>query len=196
MAFTTPIFLFFYLPLCFGLYLLADALQKKRALFRKLRAADLALLILSCGFYLWAGFSDLVRFSLYILLVFGLGQLIHRIRGLRLHLSEEGTSKLRPISLSGPALFAGVALVLAILVRFKYTPLLTRLWNFLFKTKLPGNGILAPLGISFITFSAISYLADIRRGLAQPGNLLDCALYLTFRLILFLMTIKISVPHW
>lgn len=40
--------------------------------------------------------------------------------------------------------------------------------------------MIAPLGLSFITFSAISYLADIYRGQARSGSLLDCALYLSF----------------
>ena len=40
--------------------------------------------------------------------------------------------------------------------------------------------ILAPLGISFITFSAISYMSDIFTGKAKPGSLIDCALYITF----------------
>lgn len=42
------------------------------------------------------------------------------------------------------------------------------------------QSILAPLGLSFITFSAISYLADIYRGNASAGSLIDCALYITF----------------
>lgn len=37
-----------------------------------------------------------------------------------------------------------------------------------------------PLGISFITFSAISYVVDVYRNDAKPGNLLDVAFYLTF----------------
>ena len=36
------------------------------------------------------------------------------------------------------------------------------------------------MGISFITFSAISYLADIYMGKDKAGNLIDCVLYLVF----------------
>lgn len=36
------------------------------------------------------------------------------------------------------------------------------------------------LGISFITFSAVSYLLDICKGEAAAASLVDCALYLTF----------------
>ena len=42
------------------------------------------------------------------------------------------------------------------------------------------KALAAPLGLSFITFSAISYLTDIYRGQASAGSLTDCALYLTF----------------
>ena len=40
--------------------------------------------------------------------------------------------------------------------------------------------IILPLGISFYTFSAISYLVDIRRAKLQAMPLLDVALYLSF----------------
>lgn len=41
------------------------------------------------------------------------------------------------------------------------------------------NSVMAPLGISFLTFSAISYLVDVKRG-EDAGTFLDAALYLTF----------------
>ena len=44
-----------------------------------------------------------------------------------------------------------------------------------------------PLGIPFITFSAISYLIDIYRGLAPAKSFLDCLLYLFFFQKLFLV---------
>lgn len=42
------------------------------------------------------------------------------------------------------------------------------------------KSLAAPLGLSFLTFSAVSYLTDIYRGDAAQGSLMDCALYLTF----------------
>lgn len=70
--------------------------------------------------------------------------------------------------------------LLFVLIHFKYTGMLAEAWNYLFKDNVSGKDLIAPLGISFITFSAISYLADIYSSKAKPGNLLDCMLYLTF----------------
>lgn len=42
------------------------------------------------------------------------------------------------------------------------------------------KSLVAPLGISFLTFSAISYIVDIYRGNATSGSLIDCMLFLSF----------------
>ena len=73
-----------------------------------------------------------------------------------------------------------VAAVLA-LAFFKYTNFFVESFSRLFgKDDFTALRILLPLGISFYTFSAISYLVDIRRGKLQPMPLLDIALYLSF----------------
>ncbi|MGN0789741.1 MAG: MBOAT family O-acyltransferase, partial [Christensenellales bacterium] len=74
----------------------------------------------------------------------------------------------------------GVVFVVYTLAHFKYSAMLTDLWNYLFKDSKEPKSFVAPLGISFITFSAISYLADIYKGKAESGNLIDCLLYMTF----------------
>ncbi|MCQ9212826.1 MBOAT family O-acyltransferase [Streptococcus sp. VEG1o] len=66
------------------------------------------------------------------------------------------------------------------LVYFNYSNFLIQVWNSLFGEQLPPKSLLTPLGISFITFSSISYLTDIYRGQARPGSFLDCLLYLSF----------------
>jgi D-alanyl-lipoteichoic acid acyltransferase DltB (MBOAT superfamily) len=45
---------------------------------------------------------------------------------------------------------------------------------------LPLLSLALPIGVSFFTFQAISYVVDVRRGLLAPASLLDFAIYLTF----------------
>jgi alginate O-acetyltransferase complex protein AlgI len=45
---------------------------------------------------------------------------------------------------------------------------------------LPLMTIALPVGISFFTFQAISYVVDVKRRLVEPASLLDCAVYLSF----------------
>jgi alginate O-acetyltransferase complex protein AlgI len=45
---------------------------------------------------------------------------------------------------------------------------------------LPLLTLALPIGLSFITFQAISYVVDVKRGLLRPASTLDFALYLSF----------------
>jgi len=186
MAFTTQIFIFIFFPLCMGVYYLALLLQKNGPLsgfLTKIRATDLVLIALGCVFYLWACFNDLFCLIVYVLAVYLLGRLIERLcrSGWGFALMKKTTGETKGVVSAALIVFAlAVAAVLYALVRFKYTGMLVNAWNFLFREDLQAKGLIAPLGISFITFSAISYLADIYKGKAPAGNLIDCALYLTF----------------
>ncbi len=45
---------------------------------------------------------------------------------------------------------------------------------------LPLLTIALPIGISFFTFQAITYVVDVKRGDAEPASLIDVAIYLSF----------------
>ena len=45
---------------------------------------------------------------------------------------------------------------------------------------LPLLTLALPIGLSFITFQAISYSVDVKRGLLEPASTLDFAIYLSF----------------
>ncbi|HET9050392.1 MAG TPA: MBOAT family protein, partial [Candidatus Dormibacteraeota bacterium] len=47
-------------------------------------------------------------------------------------------------------------------------------------TDLPLVQVALPIGVSFFTFQAISYVVDVNRGVIQPGRLLDVAVFLSF----------------
>ena len=81
---------------------------------------------------------------------------------------------------SGCIKYGVISAVLA-LAFFKYTNFfadsLSRLFS---ENDFTALNIIMPLGISFYTFSVISYLVDVHRGKLQPMPLLDVALYLSF----------------
>src|SRR3954452_22612529 len=45
---------------------------------------------------------------------------------------------------------------------------------------LPLVAIALPVGVSFFTFQAISYVADVKRRVVAPASLIDVAVYLSF----------------
>ena len=75
----------------------------------------------------------------------------------------------------------GIVAALGSLAFFKYTNFFLDSFSRLFgKTDYVALKLILPLGISFYTFSAISYLIDVKRNKVQPAALLDVSLYLSF----------------
>jgi D-alanyl-lipoteichoic acid acyltransferase DltB (MBOAT superfamily) len=78
-----------------------------------------------------------------------------------------------------------VALDLGALGMFKYygffsQQLSNSLHNVGLGMPLPLVQLALPVGVSFFTFQAISYVVDVKRGLVEPGGTLDVAVYLSF----------------
>ena len=78
-----------------------------------------------------------------------------------------------------------VALDLLLLGVFKYYAFFVSDVGDVFDTiglglPLPLLTILLPIGVSFFTFQAITYVVDIKRGDAEPASLVDAAVYLSF----------------
>lgn len=70
---------------------------------------------------------------------------------------------------------------LAVLGYFKYVNFFIANWNVLSGMSLSPRQVVLPIGISFYTFQAISYLADVyRRDTPVEKNLLNTGLYITF----------------
>lgn len=75
----------------------------------------------------------------------------------------------------------GIIAAVLSLAFFKYTNFFADSLSRLFaKGDFTALKIIMPLGISFYTFSAISYLADVYRGKVKAMPLLDVALYISF----------------
>lgn len=192
MGFTTQFFFFVFFPICMLCYLAIQLLEKNKYLkniIKVVRLSDVILIIFSMGFYMWACFDDIYRFVLYILFVYAAGKAVEKRRSKKFLLviedetctgEEKCRKDLRKVSWALPVLVLTVSCLVFCLVYFKYTYLLTDIWNFLFHRSMEAQSYMAPLGISFITFSAISYIVDIYRGDEKAGDLIDCALYLSF----------------
>lgn len=74
----------------------------------------------------------------------------------------------------------GIVIAVLILGFFKYTNFFAESFAKIFGKDFTALNIILPVGLSFYTFSAISYLVDLKRGRMTEQNLFDVALYLAF----------------
>ena len=74
----------------------------------------------------------------------------------------------------------GIVLAVVSLGFFKYTNFFIESFSKLFGNDFTALNLIIPIGVSFYTFSAISYLVDVKRGKVKADNLLYVALYLSF----------------
>ncbi len=182
MGFTTPIFFFVFLPICLIVYYTvyaAEKLGKFGQKIKKLRLRDVLLVVMGLGFYAWTCQENAFRLLIYMLVIFVFGRIIDKYRRPATALSDVDGGLKRH---SERTLITGllVGAVVFLLVYSKYWAKAISVWNWFFDTELPVHNITAPLAISFLTFSAVSYLVDVSRGKATTGSLLDCMLYLSF----------------
>lgn len=160
MLFSSTVFLYAFLPLCLVLYYLAP---------RGMRNA--VLLAFSLLFYAWGEASYAALMVLSIAGNYVAGQAVAR--------AATPSAKRR-------ALVVGVALNLGLLGVFKYAGWLVR--EIYAIASAAGIGlpeawanfeVHLPIGISFFTFQAMSYLIDVSRGDAAPQRrAVDFALYI------------------
>ena len=156
MLFSSPVFLFLFLPLVLALYALTPRALRNALLF-----------VASIVFYAWD--DPRIAFVMLASIVanWAFGLAIERAR-------DDGHRKL--------AAGAAVAANLALLGFFKY-------WNFLWDNLIalglaserwPESRIALPIGISFFTFQAMSYVIDVyRRDVRPTRNIVDFGMYKT-----------------
>ena len=174
MGFTTQTFLFLFFPACMLTYLIVDRLSCLGSfgnILTRLRFKDIVLILFSFGFYMWTIGTDGFRLLAYTIMLYFIAQGLHCFKT---------CPKINSQKFLRWFFYGSIALLLVCLIYFKYTGFIVVTFNRVFSTQYSFGSILAPLGISFITFSAISYLADIYRQKATPGSLIDCLLYITF----------------
>ena len=162
MVFSSVTFLFFFLPAVLIAYYVVPR-----------RARNTLLVLASLAFYTWgAGWIVLVLIgSIALNGVFGLG--VER--------AMDGGRQRQAQAILAVAIVMNVA----ILAWFKYANFTVDTVNGLVAAAgggaLAWTDILLPIGISFYTFHALSYLIDIYRGTARHlSSPIDFALYITF----------------
>lgn len=152
MVFSSMIFLWLYLPFVLVLYYFAQ--EKLRNIF---------LLIVSLFFYAWGE-------PKYILLML-CSIVINWLCGLLIE--EYGRRKI--------FLIAAVALNLGILGYFKYFNFLVQMVGDISKKEFGVFEVPLPIGISFFTFQALSYVVDLYRNQYKAQrNIIKLALYISF----------------
>lgn len=155
MVFSSMTFLFAFLPVVVLVYMLSPK-QMKNAI----------LLIASLFFYAWGE----PRNILLMLLSIGINYVFGRI----IEADRASQSKMRVWNL-GFAVFWNV-LMLGI---FKYVSGISQTLHAMLPSLIPVVKIALPIGISFYTFQANSYLVDVYRGTTRAqNNLINFALYI------------------
>jgi D-alanyl-lipoteichoic acid acyltransferase DltB (MBOAT superfamily) len=157
MLFTSPIFLFCFLPaVLLGFHVLR--------LFGSNILLVLWLIAASMVFYAWWSPYFLALLITSMLANYFIGYAIERTQG-------------RP---RGLLFFIGIAGNLGLLAYFKYADFFIDTLNTAARADLPLLHVILPLGISFFTFQKIAYLADIHAHHARTRRLADFALFVFF----------------
>ena len=157
MAFNDLSFVFIFFPLAILLHKIIPGITGKNIL----------LLVLSLLFFAWG--SPEYVFLLILLILF------NYFTGLQMAARKE-----KEVSCKG-VLVSGVIVNLLLLGFFKYWGFVIENINGLLGTDLPVRQLSMPMGVSFFTFSILSYLFDVYRDKAPAArNILEFSLFVTF----------------
>lgn len=154
MVFSSAVFIWLFLPVVFIINLI---LPKK--------CSNIFLLIASLFFYAWGE-------PFYVLLMIGT-IIVNYLAGILISRNDAHKA----------TILAGTIVVdIAILGYFKYANFFVDTVNSLFgRQVITPPGILLPIGISFFTFQAISYVVDVYRGDTKASkSIINVALYISF----------------
>lgn len=152
MVFSSISFLYYFLPLCILCYFLIPAKYRNKVL-----------LLFSLFFYFYGESKYIIVLIFSCILNYYAGKLILKY------------PKKKKI-----LLIADLVINFGLLFYFKYFNFFITNINNLLNTDLPLLQVIMPIGISFFTFQATSYVIDIYKGEIKPAkNVFDFATYLT-----------------
>ena len=154
MLFSSITFLYYFSPIVLIAYFVVPKKYK-----------NLVLLIFSLVFYFYGE-------GIYTLILI-LSCVINYFIGILINKSKKNSSR-------KVYLIIGLILDIGILVYFKYTNFFIENINAIFKSNIGLFKIVMPLGISFFTFQAISYIIDVyRKDVTAEKNILSLGTYIT-----------------
>mgnify|MGYP002626113983 CR=1 FL=1 len=159
MLFSSPVFIYCFLPIVLFVYYVF--LRKNRAL------QNIFLFLASLFFYAWGEPKFVLVMLLSIVMNWVFGILVDKSR-------ESQTKSKLIIALT-------VAANLSILFIFKYLNFTVNNINSLFHSDITIRQIALPIGVSFFTFQAMSYVIDVYRGKGEvQKNIMNVGLYISF----------------
>lgn len=156
MLFTSLEFLLLFLPIVLGVYFCLNT-----------KAKNIWLLLASLFFYAWGEPKFVVVMIGSIIFNYLMAVCIALLRK-------------RPLA-SGILLGICIAGNLSVLFLYKYANFVTAVAREVFpgwQGVIPQTSFVLPIGISFFTFQALSYVVDVRRGVPVQRNPLNLALYI------------------
>ena len=154
MVFSSLNFLFIFLPITLLLYFILPE-----------RLKNLVLLIASIIFYAWGE-------PVYVILML-LSILFNYFSGLQLSAARNDKKRKKQLVLS-------IIVNLLLLGFFKYFGFLISTFNAIFGSNIASPELSLPIGISFYTFQALSYVIDVyRKNVRTQKNIINFAMYIT-----------------
>ena len=154
MVFSSMVFLCIFLPVVFLLHLLLPGIRAKNGM----------LLLASLAFYAYGE-------PVYVILMIA-SAFVNYLSALLIGKKPAGKKAVMAVN---------VILNLGVLVLFKYTGFLAESVNTILGTAIPVPSIRLPIGISFFTFQAMSYVIDVYRGVTgAQKNFGKVLLYISF----------------
>jgi alginate O-acetyltransferase complex protein AlgI len=161
MTFNSVVFLCAFLPVTLVVYNLIPILVPRY----KAALRNFVLLVISLLFFAWTGTQYVPLFIALILFNYIMALFIQHASSIK----------------AKPLLVLGIVANVGLLIFYKYLGFIGTTFERLTHIGFPLDSPLAPLGISFFTFSVISYLVDVYRGTTQASkNLLQVALWISF----------------
>lgn len=154
MVFSSLVFLCTFLPVVFILHSIIPSLKVRNAL----------LIISSLVFYAYGE-------PVFVLLMI-LSSLINYLSAICINKSKKNKKLVLTVN---------VIFNIGMLVFFKYTPFIVNTVNDVFSAKIPVPEITLPIGISFFTFQALSYVIDVYKNKVDvQKNFFNVLLYISF----------------